>query len=34
MAPSYCVNRAQFWRVGVEELGCTIEDESCHWKYY
>jgi len=30
MASSYCVNRAQFWRVGVEELGCTIEDEISH----
>jgi hypothetical protein len=30
MASSYCVNRAQFWRVSVEELGCTIEDKISH----
>jgi len=26
MASSYCVNRPQFWRVGVEELGYKIEE--------
>jgi hypothetical protein len=31
MASSYCVNRPLFWRVGVEELGCKIED---HEKQY
>jgi hypothetical protein len=30
MASSYCVNRAQFWRVGAEELGCKIEEEISH----
>ncbi len=30
MVSSYCVNRPQFWRVGVEELDCKIEEESSH----